>query len=160
MTEALRPARRTIVCAAGLLGAASALTACGDGHSEAPVNTPGPIPQTAGEGQAVLPASDLPVLSRAQVAAKNPSTGKDMGVLLFRKDEQTVLAYSSVCTHQGCAVGVKSPSKDDFYCACHGSHFEPEGGTATAGPAKAALTRYGCAIEGDDIVVYVPADDA
>ncbi|MCW4464494.1 Rieske (2Fe-2S) protein [Glutamicibacter sp. MNS18] len=160
MTEVPHPARRTIMCAATLLGATATLAACGNGESEAPVNTPAPIPQPMGEGQAVLSAEQLPVLSRAQVAAKDPATGHDIGVLLFRKDEQTVLAYSNICTHQGCAVGVKSPSKDDFYCACHGSHFEPDGGTATAGPAMGALVRYGCAIEGPDIVVYIPVEDA
>ena len=160
MSESVRPARRTVVCATALLGSTATLTACGDGHSAAPVNTPGPIPEPSGEGQAVLSAKELPVLSRAQVAVREPGTGKDIGVLLFRKDQDTVLAYSNICTHQGCAVGVKSPSKDDFYCACHASHFEPEGGTATAGPAQAALTRFGCAIEGDEIVVYVPASGA
>lgn len=160
MTEVPRPARRTVMCAATLLGASATLAACGNGESAAPVNTPAPIPSASGDGQIVLAAEQLPVLSRAQVAAQDPATGHDVGVLLFRKDEQTVLAYSNICTHQGCAVGVKSPSKDDFYCACHASHFEPEGGTATAGPAQAALTRYGCAIEGDDIVIYIPHEEA
>lgn len=148
------------MCAATLLGATATLTACGNGESAAPINTPAPIPEPTGEGQVVLEAEQLPVLSRAQVAAKNPDNGRDVGVLLFRKDEQTVLAYSNICTHQGCAVGVKSPSKDDFYCACHASHFEPEGGTATAGPAQAALTRYACSIEDGNILVYIPAGEA
>lgn len=147
------------MCAATLLGAAATLTACGNGETAAPINTPAPIPEASGEGQIVLAAADLPVLSRAQVAAKDPQTGRDVGVLLFRKDEETVLAYSNICTHQGCAVGVKSPAKNDFYCACHSSHFETEGGTATAGPAQAALTRYACNIEQGNIIVYVPAGE-
>ncbi|WP_396276834.1 Rieske (2Fe-2S) protein [Glutamicibacter creatinolyticus] len=158
MTDAVRPDRRTIMCATALFGATATLSACGDGRSEAPVNTPGPVPEPSGEGQVVLPAKDLPVKSRAQVAAKDPS-GADVGVLLYRQDEQTVLAYSNICTHQGCAVGVKSPAKTDFYCACHGSHFDPLDGTATEGPAKGALTRFACTIEQGNILVYVPAED-
>ncbi len=102
-----------------------------------------------------MKAKDLTVGSRALAPAKDPA-GKDVGVLLFRKDEKTVLAYSNVCTHQGCAVSPKS-SKEDFYCACHGSRFAPADGTVNAGPAIAALPRYAAAIEGDDIVAYVTA---
>ncbi len=109
------------MCATALFGATATLSACGDGRSEAPVNTPGPVPEPSGEGQVVLPAKDLPVKSRAQ-------------------------------------VGVKSPAKTDFYCACHGSHFDPLDGTATEGPAKGALTRFACTIEQGNILVYVPAE--
>ncbi|MGH3651707.1 ubiquinol-cytochrome c reductase iron-sulfur subunit [Glutamicibacter sp.] len=155
MTDIARPARRTFMCASAALGSAALLTACGDGHSEADIPEALPIPEPAGEGQALMKAKDLTVGSRALAPAKDPA-GKDVGVLLFRKDEKTVLAYSNVCTHQGCAVSPKS-SKEDFYCACHGSRFAPADGTVNAGPAIAALPRYAAAIEGDDIVAYVTA---
>ncbi|MEG2579158.1 MAG: Rieske 2Fe-2S domain-containing protein, partial [Glutamicibacter sp.] len=81
---------------------AALLTACGDGHSEADTPEALPIPEPTGEGQALMKAKDLAIGSRALAPAKDPS-GKEVGVLLFRKDEKTVLAYSNVCTHQGCA---------------------------------------------------------
>ncbi|MGP5285684.1 Rieske (2Fe-2S) protein [Glutamicibacter arilaitensis] len=155
MTDIARPARRTFMCASAALGSAALLTACGDGHSEADVPDAFPIPEPSGEGQALMKAKDLPAGSRALAPAKDP-TGEDVGVLLFRKDEETVLAYSNICTHQGCAVSPKS-SKDDFYCACHGSRFTPADGTVTSGPAIAALPRYAAAIEGEDIVAYITA---
>lgn len=154
MTDIVRPARRTVVCASALLGSSALLTACGSGESAAPNPTPGQVPQPTGEAQAVLPLADLPEKGRAQVVAKDPATGEQIGVLLFRKDAKTVLAYSSICTHQGCAVSPKS-SKNDFYCACHGSRFSPADGSATDGPAIEALPRYACQIEGKDIVVYL-----
>lgn len=101
--------------------------------------------------------SELPELARAQVAVKNPADGAELGVLLYRADAKTVLAYSNICTHQGCAVSPKS-AKNDFYCACHGSRFLPTDGTASAGPAISPLTRFACEIKGKDIVVFVPED--
>lgn len=154
MNDFARPARRTVMCASALLGSSALLTACGNGESAAPNPSPGEIPQPTGEAQNVLPIADLPEKARAQVVAKDPASGEEIGVLLYRQDAKTVLAYSSVCTHQGCAVSPKS-SKDDFYCACHGSRFSPADGTATAGPAIDALPRYACQIEGKDIMLYL-----
>ncbi|WP_404285593.1 Rieske (2Fe-2S) protein [Glutamicibacter arilaitensis] len=154
MTDFARPARRTVMCASALLGSSALLAACGNGESAAPNPTPAQVPEPAGEAQMVLPLADLPEKARAQVLAKDPVTGEEIGVLLFRKDAKTVLAYSSICTHQGCAVTPKS-SKDDFYCACHGSRFQPADGAVSAGPAIAALPRYACEIEGEHIAVYL-----
>ncbi|WP_170184237.1 QcrA and Rieske domain-containing protein [Glutamicibacter uratoxydans] len=153
MTDFAQPARRTFMCASAAIGSAALLTACGDGHSEAQTPDAKDIPTPSGEGQVLMKAADLPVGSRAAAPAKHPN-GEKAAVLLFRKDEKTVLAYSNKCTHQGCAVSPKS-DKNDFYCACHGSRYEPKDGTVLAGPAKAALTRYAAEIKGKDIVVYV-----
>lgn len=157
MTDIARPDRRTFMCASAALGSAALLTACGDGHSAADVPDALPVPEPTGEGQPVMKAADLPAGARASASAKDPE-GNEIAVLLFRKDEETVLAYSNVCTHQGCAVTTKS-SKEDFYCACHGSRFAPADGTVQEGPAVAALSRYATAIEGEDILVYVTASE-
>ena len=36
-----------------------------------------------------------------------------------------VLAYSSVCTHQGCPVSAWLPDKRWFACTCHDSQYDP-----------------------------------
>lgn len=153
MTDNVLPARRTIMSASAVLGSAALLTACGDGHSEADTPEASSVPKPTGEAQAVMKLSDLAVGSRTSVKAKHPS-GKEIPVLLFRPDEKTVLAYSSVCTHQGCVVTAES-SKDDFFCACHGSRFKPADGTVLDGPAVAPLGRYATQIKNDQISIYV-----
>lgn len=153
MTDFALPARRTIICASAALGSAALLTACGDGHSEADTPEASAAPKPTGEGQKVIKLSDLEVGARTSVQAKHPS-GAEIPVLLFRPDEKSVLAFSSVCTHQGCVVTPDS-SKDDFFCACHGSRFKPADGTVLDGPAVAPLARYATEITDGQVVVYV-----
>lgn len=102
--------------------------------------------------------SELGVGTRLSATAERTGpdgTRKEAGFLLFRPNKTTVLAYSAICTHQGCAVSTKSPSGDDFYCACHGSHFQPSDGMAIAGPALGALERVAAQIKGDEVLIFV-----
>lgn len=157
MNDPLRPTRRIILGAAGAAGAGIALTSCGPDSSSV---TPGPVsdtPSPVGEGQNVLPASELPELGKAEVIVRGPASGKNLGVLLYRPDASTILAYSNICSHQGCAVGTDT-TETNFYCPCHGSRYAYEDGSVLSGPAPLALTRYAASIEGQDIVVFPPPD--
>lgn len=150
--------RRAFVGTTVATGATLALAACGDGSSAAPNNEPSTAPQVSGEGTVVATVAELPVGTRLSVAAvrtQGDEAGKQAGFLLFRPDEQTVLAYTAICTHQGCAVTVKAPDGDNFYCPCHGSYFQPEDGKAVAGPAREALERFAAEIKDDDVLIYV-----
>jgi rieske iron-sulfur protein len=50
------------------------------------------------------------------------------------------VAYSAVCTHQGCAVNMWSKDLDAFVCSCHGSVYDPRNGAEVlAGPAPRPL---------------------
>lgn len=37
-----------------------------------------------------------------------------------------VVAYSGVCTHQGCPVNMWSAERKAFVCSCHGSTYDPK----------------------------------
>ena len=51
-----------------------------------------------------------------------------------------VLAYSAICTHQGCEVSAWMADKRLMACFCHNSRFDPaEGGRVVGGPARARL---------------------
>ena len=53
-----------------------------------------------------------------------------------------VVAYSSVCTHQGCDVSQWHAEKKMLLCVCHGSEFYPKDKAAvTFGPAPRRLPR-------------------
>jgi rieske iron-sulfur protein len=95
------------------------------------------------EGQPVSPG-DLPLGGPQQAAyAMDPGTkvarnGSFLNqVVLIRLDpaqltEDTralaaegVVAYSIVCTHQGCPVSMWQAQAQTLFCACHGSQFDP-----------------------------------
>jgi Rieske Fe-S protein len=49
------------------------------------------------------------------------------------------VAYSALCTHEGCPVFYQ-PDSHTILCPCHGAVFDPaEGGACVVGPAQAPL---------------------
>lgn len=59
------------------------------------------------------------------------------------------IAYSKVCTHAGCPVGLYEPTTNELFCPCHQSSFDVlEGAVPTAGPATRALPQLPLEIDG------------
>jgi Rieske Fe-S protein len=58
------------------------------------------------------------------------------GIVLTRDAGGDVHAFSAVCTHQGCTVGVSDAA---IACPCHGSRFALGTGAVTRGPATRPL---------------------
>ena len=51
-----------------------------------------------------------------------------------------VVAYSGVCTHQGCPVNMWSKDKKAMVCSCHGSTYDPKASAEVIfGPAPQPL---------------------
>ena len=62
-------------------------------------------------------------------------------ILLHRKSTGDFLAFTAVCTHQGCIINDVTPKT--FDCACHGSSYDSNTGIPSAlSPAKRPLTQY------------------
>lgn len=54
--------------------------------------------------------------------------------------DQGVLAYSGVCTHEGCPVNMWMRDLQFLFCSCHGSQYDPKAGAEVqAGPAPRPL---------------------
>ncbi|MGW0206932.1 Rieske (2Fe-2S) protein [Streptomyces sp. NPDC003233] len=149
------PARRTVVAAAGAAGLAAALTACGSGDNSSSdtANTGSGSSGTTGSsgasqngggsagGAALAKTSDIP-----QGGGK---VFKDQGVVVTQPAAGTFKAFSSKCTHQGCAVG--SVANGVIVCPCHNSHFSAEDGSVKQGPATQPLPAAKITVSGDEI---------
>lgn len=64
------------------------------------------------------------------------------------------VAYSKVCTHEGCLVSGRDGTQ--LHCPCHGSEYDPlEGATVTDGPAARALPQLpiGVGKESDELIL-------
>ena len=97
-----------------------------------------------------LKMDELPVGESVQLAV-----GANQ-VLIYRENAESVHAYSAVCTHQGCIVGVgNNQPSSPFVCPCHASNYDKVSGAAIAGPAPAPLTRHNASIEDGLILVEV-----
>ncbi|AWI79510.1 Rieske iron-sulfur protein [Parazoarcus communis] len=65
-----------------------------------------------------------------------------------------VLAYSAVCTHQGCDLAEYNPTENVLFCFCHFSTFRPtHRGEVVSGPAPRNLPMLPLRLEGGQLVV-------
>ncbi|MGW1540578.1 Rieske (2Fe-2S) protein [Streptomyces sp. NPDC002309] len=125
------PARRTVMAAAGAAGLAVALTACGSGGDSSGTDVDSDsgagAESGAGGGAALAKTSDIP-----------EGGGKVLGDLVVTQPTAgQYKAFSSKCTHQGCAV--KDVKDGVIICPCHNSHFSATDGSVQQGPATQPL---------------------
>ena len=65
-----------------------------------------------------------------------------------------VVAYSAVCTHQGCPVNMWSKERNAFICSCHASIFDPRNGAEVInGPAPRPLAALGLKLKDGVVTV-------
>ena len=146
--------RRGLLKAACIGCAALGLTACGGSSAPAPAaaGSPSTAPSTSGGGASpsaagnavIVKLADIPV--GGSISATAPSGPK---ILLARPTATTVVAFSSVCTHQQCTV---LPDGKRFACPCHGSTYDAFTGMNTGGPAPSPLHPFAVKISGTDVV--------
>ena len=97
-------------------------------------------------------AGGAAIASESEVAPGGAITFKDSGnpAVLVHLDNGDFVAYSAVCTHQGCKVAYKD---GNLACPCHGSVFDPANGAAViAGPAPSPLPEIPVKVEGGEVV--------
>ncbi|MDX3458483.1 Rieske (2Fe-2S) protein [Streptomyces sp. ME02-8801-2C] len=123
------PARRTVMAAAGAAGLTAALTACGS--------------EDDSSGTALAKTSDIPE-GGGKIFA-------DQGVVVTQPTAGTFKAFSSKCTHAGCAVtGI---TNGVITCPCHKSEFSVADGSVKKGPATQALAAESIKVSGDSITL-------
>ncbi|MDQ3629118.1 MAG: Rieske (2Fe-2S) protein [Actinomycetota bacterium] len=141
--------RRRLLRGGAGLAAGAALVACGDDGGTSPADTDssdpadggdGPTGDTNGAGAALTAAADVPV--------GGGSIFGDAGVVVTQPAEGEFMAFSSVCTHQGCQV---ADVTETINCDCHGSRFSIEDGSVVGGPAPSALSEIQISVDGDQI---------
>jgi Rieske Fe-S protein len=97
-------------------------------------------------------AGGTAIASESEVAPGSALKFKDSGnpAYLVHLDNGEFVAYSAVCTHQGCTVAYKD---GNLACPCHGSVFDPADGAAVvAGPAPRPLPEIPVKVEGGEVV--------
>jgi ubiquinol-cytochrome c reductase iron-sulfur subunit len=59
-----------------------------------------------------------------------------------------VVAYSKICTHAGCPVGLYQPAEQLLFCPCHQSAFDVlDGARPVAGPAARPLPQLALSVD-------------
>lgn len=153
MADATELTRRTVLVVGGTGVAAGALTlaGCGPGDAtDAPATTqPSPAPSASEGGGPAAGGDEIASLSEVPVGG---SVGIDIDgepALLAQPQAGQVVAFSAICTHQGCVVGAAG---DRFECPCHGSVYDAATGEVLQGPAIDPLPAIDVRVEGDRVV--------
>lgn len=147
MTDSNALTRRTLLSIGGAsaLGAgALLLTACTADGSSAGDGTGSGSGSGSGGGATTVPLSSIPV--GGAVSATMGGTP----IVVAQPSAGNVVAFSAVCTHQGCTV---APQGKEFDCPCHGSRFDGKTGAVLGGPAPAPLTKLNATVSGDTVSV-------
>ncbi|MGW0783933.1 Rieske (2Fe-2S) protein [Streptomyces sp. NPDC002913] len=139
--------RRTVVAAVGAVGVAAALTACGGSQDDAEGSD---TVQPAEEGDGAN-AGGAVLAKTADIPEGGGVVFADQGVVVTQPTAGTFKAFSSKCTHQGCAV--KGIADGVINCPCHNSTFDAATGEATGGPAPLPLPEKQIRVEGDSITL-------
>jgi ubiquinol-cytochrome c reductase iron-sulfur subunit len=118
-------------------------------------------------GQPIRPA-DLPVDGVLTVFPEGAVGVEDSQTLLIRLPAgdyralpgregwapDDVVAFSKICTHAGCPVGLYRADTKELYCPCHQSVFEVlEGAKPAGGPATTALPQLPLDVDGEGYLV-------
>jgi|SRR5688572_30772344 len=140
------PTRRSVLAGAAGLSATVALAACGDdsgndggsGDTGGAGDTP-----TAAAGGVLGPLTDIPVgggkfFEAQKVVVTQPTAGD-------------VKAFSTVCTHQGCAVNKIDSGL--IRCPCHQSGYRIADGSVESGPAPKPLASISVKVENGQVVL-------
>lgn len=100
----------------------------------------------ASGGRAIAQVSEVPPGSAIEF--RDDYSGER--ALLVRLANGRFVAYSVVCTHQGCPVAYRD---GELLCPCHGSLFDPaQGGAVVQGPAQEPLQEIEVEAEGGKVV--------
>ncbi|MFE1047865.1 Rieske (2Fe-2S) protein [Streptomyces olivaceus] len=117
------PSRRTVLRSAALT----------------PVAGLGPAACSPGDDGAApaRPTAPLELGADGEVAEGATRLYRDANVVVSRAGDGSLKAFSTVCTHAGCAIGKLEGTK--LVCPCHGSEFDARTGEVLHAPATAPL---------------------
>ena len=144
--------------ALGVGAACASLVACGGGASSSGGGGNGGGGDSGGgeygggEHGGGAKAGGTAIASESEVPPGSAHKFEDSGnpAVLVHLDNGDFVAYSAVCTHQGCDVAYKD---GNLACPCHGSVFDPADGAAViAGPAQRPLPEIPVKVEGGEVV--------
>ncbi|MCX5088778.1 Rieske (2Fe-2S) protein [Streptomyces sp. NBC_00365] len=147
------PARRTVVAAVGTAGLAVALTACGSDNKSSDSTSSDSSASSGGTGggdnAAAGNAGGTVLAKTSDIPEGGGKVFESQGVVVTQPTAGTYKAFSSKCTHQGCAV--KGIADNVITCPCHNSQFSATDGSVKKGPATQPLAAANITVDGDSI---------
>ncbi len=147
----MKPAvtRRTaLVAGAATLGGAT-LAACSS-DSSSTTSAPPSAPPSTSAGTSPAGGKGLVALNSIKVGeAVSAKLADGSKVIVARPTSTTAVAFSAICTHQGCTV---APAGKKLDCPCHGSVYNATTGAVMSGPAPKPLPKVPVHVAGGQVI--------
>jgi Rieske Fe-S protein len=148
-----------VLTGASAVAGVAALTACGadeptatapapDESSADPTPTEEPSKTGGAEEPSQEPTEPLAQLADIPVGGALLVEVAGNPVVVSQPSKGNVVAFSAVCTHQGCTVAV---GETQLSCPCHGSTFDFSGKVVN-GPAEEPLPDVAVKVSGDAVL--------
>ncbi|MCX4574247.1 Rieske (2Fe-2S) protein [Streptomyces sp. NBC_01571] len=129
------PGRRTVLRGAALAPVAGiALTACSG----------------SGGGTPAAPTAPVDLGAESEIAEGGAKLYRDQNVVVSRAGNGSLRAFSTICTHAGCAINKLQGTT--LVCPCHGSEFDAATGRVLREPATEPLKELPVEAKGGKIV--------
>jgi thiosulfate dehydrogenase [quinone] large subunit len=140
--------RRTLVRTGAVAGvlAGGGLLAGGVGRifsKQTQIAAPAPSHSVSAKPGSGAPKGGIKIASASAVSIGSSFQFNDKQgspAFLMQPAKGRYLAYSAICTHNGCVVGFDTPS-DTFQCPCHGASYDGKTGAVLGGPTQLPLTK-------------------
>jgi Rieske Fe-S protein len=139
MSDPAALTRRSLLIAGGA-GTALALVACAPG---------GTTDDTADTDTGTSTPTEVATLSEVPVGGAVAVMLDGSQIIVSQPTEGEVVAFSAICTHQGCPV---QPEQKGLACPCHGSLFDTATGAVLKGPATDPLPPVTVTLAGDKVL--------
>ena len=141
-TGAVAGALGAVGILAGLFGKSQAKTTAAPEASSTESATPTATDNASG-------ATKIATLDQVKVGGSLKfSDAKGIPAYLVQPKKGTYMAFSAVCTHEGCIVNDGGAS---FQCPCHGAQFSASTGDVQQGPARKPLEKVAITVAADGI---------
>jgi Rieske Fe-S protein len=153
MTQPTDVSRRSLIFIGGI-GTSLALAGCSpaapNGSStDSGAGSGAKDPGAAGPSGAGGTPVEVAKLADVPVGGSISATLSGAPILISQPTAGDVLAFTAICTHQGCVV---EPAKTEFDCPCHQSRYDAATGEVLSGPAPRALEKIPVTVTGDVIM--------
>ncbi|MFF4831055.1 Rieske 2Fe-2S domain-containing protein [Streptomyces sp. NPDC001315] len=128
------PSRRTLLRGAAVVPVAGfGLAAC-----------------STGQASHAGPTAPVEVGAESEIAKGSAKLYRDHNVVVGRRDDGTLKAYSTICTHALCPINKLEGTT--LVCPCHGSRFDALTGEVLHDPATVPLKELPVEVKGGRIV--------
>ena len=141
--------RRVVVKAAGVTGLAAVLAGCETYGRASVAESDGGGDSSGKSGDPTAGATGATLASTSEIPIGGSKVFDVKNVVVTQPVSGEFVAFSAVCTHQGCSVATVLDGT--INCPCHGSKFNIKDGSVAGRPAPQPLSKVSITVDGTSI---------